>query len=141
MSKFSAKNWQELGFTDNTAAFEYLDRDPEGFYTLLTDSFNSGKEVPLPWQRFMRGQQSEKSARTAVRNCLKSNSGRRGVPQINLEEFISSEDQKKISDLRKRLAKLQEAALAAAKATKAKVDAQKRILEIAKEAGLNVKIE
>jgi hypothetical protein len=140
--RFGSKDWKELGFSGNEEAFEYLDKDSVAFYTLLTDAFNAGKNVPVPWQRFCRGQQSEQSARSAIRNSLKSNSGRRGIqPKVDLAEFISAEDKKKISDIQKRLEKLQAAALEAAKIAKAKSDAQKRILELAEQAGLKVKLE
>jgi hypothetical protein len=139
--RFTAKNWQELGFASNSDAFEALDRDATSFFALLTEAHKSGKLIPLPWKRFLEGLQDEKSARVAVRNCLKSNSGRRGAPPENLDDFISDADRKKIADLQKRLQKLQESALETAKASKAKSDAERRILELAEAAGLKVKLE
>jgi hypothetical protein len=139
--RFTAKSWVELGFASNAEAFEALERDADSFYKMLTEVYKSGKEVPLPWKRYCQGEQDEKTARQAVRNCLKSNSGRRGVPQINLSEFVSAEDQKKIEDTKKKLARLQEVALKAAKERKEKADAQKRILELAEAAGIKVKLE
>ena len=139
--RFSSRDWQSLGFASNVEAFEALDRDQQGFYTLLTEAYQQGKKIPLPWKRYLKGLQDEKSAKTAVRNSLKSNSGRKGIRPVNLNEFISEADRKKIDDLRKRLAKLEEAVLKAAKEAKEKEDARKRILEMAQQAGLTVKLE
>ena len=142
MSKFSAKDWQKLGFNSNSDAFEALDRDPENFYASLTEAYRTGKNVPLPWERFLKGMQDEKSARQAIRNSLKSNSGRRGaIPKVDLSEYIADADRKKIAELQNKLAKLQEAALKAAQERKAKSDAERRILELAQEAGIKVKLE
>jgi hypothetical protein len=139
--RFSARDWVNLGFNNNEEAFQYLDRDADGFYAILTDSFNSGKKVPLPWKRYLRGEQSEKSAKIAIRNSLKSNSGRKGMSQVDFSEFISPEDKKKIEDTKKKLAKIQEAALKAARERKEKEDTQRQILELAERAGLKVKLE